>query len=302
MNPDPKEEYIHQPPDDLDKDTPWKENWYFNFVDRKANAWGINHISLMRHIQKGRFSCVHVVDDEILAYSNLIDISDLKETTDGKLTFEFIEPWKKFRVTFDGPRHKAEIDYDATFPVCMYEKPGKGAENKALSVDHYRQSLHAKGTITKGGEARKIECFCDRDHTWGFRNEGGLTGWNWAGAYFPDRTLNFHRILFGQAFFGTGYLSNKDGNTLMIRVTITDTEFDGKKPISSVFTGIDKQGNVVAKLKTEKFHGLVLPMADKEGAVVYENFAEFTDLETGEKCDGVDEYLINPKEDYYSDK
>jgi hypothetical protein len=32
-----------------------------------------------------------------------------------------------------------------------------------------------------------------------------------------------------------------------------------------------------------------------DGVVVFENFAEFENLETGEKGVGIDEYLINPK-------
>jgi hypothetical protein len=292
---DPKEEYMHEWPADVDK--PWKENFYFNFVDRKNNAFGFNHVSLMRHKQKGRFTCVHVVDGQILPYSNKIDITDLTELTDGKLSMEFIEPFKKFRVRFDGPRHQLDLNYDATFPVCTYDKPG-GSKGQPLSVDHYRQSLKATGTITFKDETRKIECFCDRDHTWGYRDEGGLTGWNWAGAYFPDKTYNFHRIIMGKAFYAVGYLSNAEGNT-KLRVEIKDTEFDGDAPISSVFIGKDEKGEVVGRLKTEKFHQLKLPMVDKEGVVIYETFSEFTDLDTGEKADGVDEYLINPKDNFY---
>ena len=33
--------------------------------------------------------------------------------------------------------------------------------------------------------------------------------------------------------------------------------------------------------------------------IIYENFVEFTDLETGEKGHGVDEYLLNPNEPYH---
>jgi len=293
---DPKEEFIHDWPDDLE--APWKENWYFNFIDREHGVFGINHVSLMRQTQQGRFSCVHVVDGKILPYTNKIDISDLKEVTDGKLKFDFVEPFKKFKVTFDGPKHKLDLDYEATLPVCEYDKPG-GSKGQPLSVDHYRQPLMARGTLTMDGEQRRIECHCDRDHTWGTRDEGKLTGWNWAGVYFPDRTINFHRILIGKAFFGVGYVSSAEGNVKLARVTVEDTVFENDTPTSSVFTGYSESGKVLAKIKSEKFFGLRLPMVDKEGVTVFENFAEFTDMETGEKCDGVDEYLINPKEKYY---
>jgi len=122
----PQDEFMHDYPRNLD--SAWKENWYFSFIDRKNRAWGINHISLMRHTQKGRFTAVHVVDDQILPYSNLIDIEALKETSDGNLRVEFIDPFQRFRVTFIGPMHKVEINFEALFPAFDYGRPGISME------------------------------------------------------------------------------------------------------------------------------------------------------------------------------
>ena len=79
----PEDEYVHNDyPRDEDK--AWKENWYFNFIDRENNAWGINHISLERHKQQGRFSALHVVDGEILMHLNYVPLTeDFKDITDG---------------------------------------------------------------------------------------------------------------------------------------------------------------------------------------------------------------------------
>ena len=38
------EEKIHDYPKPLDSH--WKENWYFNFIDKENRAWGVNHFSL----------------------------------------------------------------------------------------------------------------------------------------------------------------------------------------------------------------------------------------------------------------
>ncbi len=293
----PEDEGIHPYPRNLN--SPWKENWYFNFIDREHGAWGIHHISLMRHTNKGRFTAIHVVDDEIIPYSNVIDIANLEKTSDGRLTFEFVEPFKKFRVSFAGPRHQVTLDYDALFPVFDYGKQDETDENKALSVHHYRQALVARGTLTKDGATRPIECVCDRDHTWGYRDEGMLTGWNWVGAYFPARTVNFHRILMGEQAFAAGYVSTAAGNTRVTRLEVEGTRFVNQAPVSAVYAGYDREGRLLARLKTEMFSCLCLPMQDKEGVVIYENFVEITDLETGEKGHGVDEYLLNPNVPYH---
>ncbi|MEW6442232.1 MAG: hypothetical protein AB1640_14945 [bacterium] len=299
---DPRDEGIHDYPKDLE--TAWKENWYFNFIDRKNRAWGINHISLMRHTNQGRFTAIHVVDDEILPYSNLMDIENLRETADGKLRFEFPEPFKKFRVSFSGPWHQVEIEYEALFPAHDYGKSEEGREggNRALSVRHYRQALRARGELTKDGRTRPIECVCDRDHTWGYRDEGLLTGWNWVGVYFPDRTINLHRILMGGRAFAAGYVSTARGNTPVVRLEVEGTRFVDGGPVSAVYTGYDRQGRVLAKVSSAMFSTLRMPMPRTDAdrvMMLHENFAEFTDLRTGEKCEGIDEYLIHPDEPYH---
>jgi len=293
---EPRDEYFHDFPEPLSAH--WKENWYFNFIDRERKAWGINHISLLRHRSQGRFSAFHVIDDEVLMYSNLIDIGDeMQELTDGRLKFEFIEPGKRCRVTFHGPRHSAELDYQARFPVFDYAPAGpvKKGGQKALAVNHYEQAMKVKGQISIKGETRKISCLGHRDHSWGYRNESKVTSWNWVAVQFPDRTINLSRVVIGKAFMGSGFVSTKDGNSRMVRVSVEDTRFENDSPVSSVFTGVDEAGRV-CKLKSEKFSGLYLPMKEKgEGVVIHENFSRFQDIESGETGTGIDEYLINPE-------
>lgn len=292
---EPQDEFIHDYPKPLDAH--WKENWYFNFIDRANNAWGINHISLMRHIQKGRFSAFHIIDGEIMLYSNVIDIPDkLPELSDGKLKFEFVEPFKKFKVTFIGPRHEINLDYEARFDVYDYNAGKKPrSDNKKMAMNHYEQGLFVKGSIVKDGKKKQISCYGHRDHSWGYRNESKVTGWNWIAVQFDNMTINMSKVVVGEAYMGNGFVSTKDGNARIFTVNIEDTKFENKLPVSSVFTGVDAK-NRKFRLKSEKFSGLVLPMDEKgKGVTVYENFSEFTNLDTGEKGVGIDEYLINPK-------
>ncbi len=288
-----KDELVHEYPKPLD--THWKENWYFNFIDREAGAWGVNHISLMRLKQQGRFSAFHIVDGEVLIYSNVIDIEDdLPELTDGKLRFLFLEPFKRFRLTFDGPRHKVELNYEARFQVFDYATERRPGRDKALAVNHYEQALNVKGKIEKGGKSYDINCFGHRDHSWGYRNESKVSAWNWIAVQFPEKTINMSLVRVGKAFMGSGFVSTRDGNTRISRVTIEDTKFENRVPTSSVFTGHQKDGKTW-KLRSRKFSGLFLPMKEKgEGVVIHENFSDYENMDTGEKGVGIDEYLINP--------
>ena len=60
---------------------------------------------------------------------------------------------------------------------------------------------------------------------------------------------------------------------------------------------MDKDGNKHS-FKSERFSKLYLPMTGKKakaGVHIFENFSVFTDLESGQKGVGIDEYLINPE-------
>jgi len=129
-----------------------------------------------------------------------------------------------------------------------------------------------------------------------------LTGWNWVGVYFPDRTVNLHRILMGEHTFAAGYVSTAQGNVPVVRLEVEGTRFLDGGPVSAVYTGYDRQGRILARVRSEMFSTLRMPMPltdARKVMMLHENFAEFTDMETGEKGDGIDEYLINPDEPYH---
>jgi len=295
----PQDEFVHQDyPREEEK--AWKENWYFNFIDRENNAWGINHISLERHKQRGRFSAFHVVDGEILMHLNYIPLTeDFAELTDGKLRVEFVEPHKEFRLTLDGPNHSVDLKYLARFDVFDYaakdEKSLKG-DKSSLSINHYEQALSVSGTLTKDGVSRPISCFGHRDHSWGYRDETNIAGWNWIAVQFPDKTLNLSQVrIGGMKAMSRGFVSERDGNTGIRQVKIVSTERneDGI-PVSSTFEAVDESGRAWT-LTSRRFSGLVLPLSEKgKDVVVYENFSDYTIAGTGEQGVGIDEYLDNP--------
>ena len=296
---DPHDEFIHQdyPRDDP---TPWKENWYFNFIDREHNAWGINHISLERHKQKGRFSAFHVVDGKILMYANTISLDDdFTELTDGTLAVEFVEPLTTFRLTFAGPHHRVDLTYEKRFDVFDYagEKKGRAprGDKNSLAINHYEQGLTVTGTLTKNGESRPISCHGHRDHSWGYRNERKISGWNWVAVQFPERTINLSQVRVGKAYMNRGFVSDAEGNTGIRAVKVLSTERDKTgAPTTSTFEATDESGRTWT-LTSRKFSGLVLPMREKGSrVVVYENFADYSLAETGEDGVGIDEYLDNP--------
>ena len=294
-----EDEYIHQ---DYPRDSemPWKENWYFNFIDKKNNAWGFNHISLERHKKRGRFTAIHVVDGEVVKYQEYFPLSEgFSELNDGKLHLEFIEPHREFRLRFNGPCHSVDLTFLARFDVFDYapkRKKDPEGDKKSLAIHHYEQALSVKGTLTKDGSTREISCFGHRDHSWGYRNEMNIAGWNWIAAQFSDKTINIMQVrIAGIDPISRGFISDASGNTIVTSVRILSTERDKQgKPLGSIYEVTDKNGETFT-LASDLVSTIFLPPGSEEGenVTIHENFSHFTLVETDEKGVGIDEYLEN---------
>lgn len=283
-----------------DRAQPWKENWYFNFIDRAHDAWGINHVSLERHNRKARVSAFHVVDGEILVHANEITIADdFAGMGDGALRLEVVEPLARFRVAFTGVRHAVDLAYEGRFPVFDYaHEPETGPDGSVgdFAIRHYEQAMTVRGTLTKDGVTREISCLGHRDHSWGFRDESLIAGWNWAAVQLPEATFNFSEVRLdgGRAPLRRGFVSGAAGNTGIrdVRVVATERGADGI-PTSSRFELVDESGRAWTFV-SRRFSGLVLPLSGRgRPVVIYENFAEYTLVETGAHGVGIDEYLAD---------
>jgi len=294
----PQDEFVHlnYPRGDA---LPWKENWYFNFMDLQTNAWGANHISLQRHKQKGAFMAMHVVDGETLFYRNEIDLAeDFAELTDGRLSISILEPHRSHRVTFRGEKHDIDLAYEARFDVFDYEQRGKGfKDTKSLAIEHYEQGMAVKGTLTKNGETRQIAGLGHRDHSWGYRNEENLAGWNWVAAQFPGRTINLSIVHTKDGeHVQSGFISTTEGNLRIHEVGIRSTVRDDKDaPVTSIYEFRDETSRIWT-MKSVRFSSIYVPMKDptndKVNGAVHENFSEFALVGAGEKGAGIDEYMM----------
>jgi len=273
----------------------WKENWYFNFIDLDNKAWGYNHFSLRRDVQRGIFRAMHVVDEVPLIYENEIDIDErFEKVGDGSLSFEIIDPHKKHRVIFNGPKHKLDLVYEPRFGIVDFnegeERSGSG--HKGLNIEHYEQAMNVSGTITIGGETRSISCHGQRDHSWGFRNEDLIQSWNWIAIQCPDRTISFAIAKITEDFFGSrGHISYGSGSTKILDVQKVSTDRDAKAlPTGSTYRLEDADGRTWT-ISSKMFSQISLPMKEKKGGVVHENFSYFSIEESGDTGVGIDEYM-----------
>jgi hypothetical protein len=238
---------------------------------------------------------MHVVDEIPLIYENEIDIDErLKKVGDGSLSFEIIDPHKKHRVIFNGPKHKLDLVYEPRFGIVDFHEGEERIESghKGLDIEHYEQAMNVSGSVTMDGKTRCISCFGHRDHSWGFRNEDLIQGWNWIAIQCPDRTINFVIAKITEDFSGSrGRISDGSGSTKILDVQKVSTDRDAKSlPVGSTYR-LEASDGRTWTISSKMFSQISLPMKEKKGGVVHENFSHFSIEESGETGVGIDEYM-----------
>jgi hypothetical protein len=287
----PEDEFIHSYPKNT-RET-WKENWYFNFIDREKGIWGFNHLSLVRNKGKARFTAAHVVQGQTRIYSNVIDIPGSfpgNLMTDGVVAINCLEPLQAYQSDYRGKDHELLLKVEGRFPLFDYEHNLQDEKDTSLSMAHYEQSCRVTGVLRIKGKEISVDCLGQRDHSWGFREESKIKGWNWLVGQFDDCAVNIMITRKVDETIPGGFISNSRGGVRIVSVEVrTEYEADGRNPLASTYTAQAEDGRMF-RIQSKKFSQIQLPV--QKGAFVYENFAEFTLLETGQKGSGVEEHLL----------
>lgn len=183
--PDPQDDFFHAVGDDPS----WSESYYFYYFDPERNIGGITRMGFRTH--DGWKDYMHIVYLEgrriVFCYEREDMPKGDEELKVGGLSLDRTEPFKKWKVMFDGKGQDLEdgrvlitpkkdrpegwlqyadvqmdIDFDATHdPLYML------GEHKDRG--HFEQPGVCKGHITVNGERREFSGFGLRDKSWGPR-------------------------------------------------------------------------------------------------------------------------------------
>ncbi|MHA1269832.1 MAG: DUF7064 domain-containing protein [Candidatus Helarchaeota archaeon] len=283
------------------------ESWYFNFIDQPNKIYFITRVSFVMDRNLSQIMMILIIDGKNYTYYKEIPLEKMPDNWefDKKIKFYCIKPFDEWRIKYEDRKISLDVNLKGRFPVhnsLEDEDPIEVLEKYGVEVleiagqQHYEQPTIATGTLVlkKTGETRNINCFGQRDHSWGSRDWVNINGWNWAAAQFEDETINlWHSIVFNKSLeSGTVFTKNKNIRIMNVDVT-TQFANDMKKPISSKFTFTDEYGNK-RELVSETIFSLHFPVptSDSMGfSEIYEQIAKF-------KCDdkegfGISEYMIS---------
>ena len=279
---------------------PWKENYYFNYIDRNADAMGIFHCSFMRSKNQVRLMSHQLVDGQQFSYVEYLDlpISDPQLLDDrlimksDRWRFEVSEPHTKHLLSYREENFAVELQFAKRFEVFNFGDSVASAEDKGFDVAHYEQGMSVKGTVTLGGSPRAIDCFGHRDHTWGFRQESGLAGWHWIAIHGDRSAWNITRVKrIDTADDQAGFCSDSGTARSVSSVEVLSIEYDERDEPTVCRYRVGFNNGETRTVTATRFARLNLGRSD-EGVVFHENFSDFLIEETGETGVGVDEHMV----------
>lgn len=299
-----KDEYMHnwgKFPDNHN------ESWYFNAIDLENNFYFITRVSFVMDRNLSQIMMIIGIKGKVHTYFKEIKLEKMPNNWefDKKIKYYCVKPFEEWRITYEDRKISFDINLKGRFSVhnsLEDEDPIETLEKygiKLLDVtaqQHYEQPMNATGTITlkKSGEIMNINCYGQRDHSWGTRDWVNIDNWNWGAAQFDDETINLWRSQVFEKSIESGTIFTEDKNIKIIGVEVeTETE-DGKNPISSTFIITDENENK-RKLVSETVYSLHFPVPTKDNS---SGFSEIYEQIVKYKCDGkqgsgVSEYMIS---------
>lgn len=288
------------------------ESWYFNAIDFDNNTHIITRVGYrmgQREIEN-MFLIILDKDDESknLEYFNRFAMDSYPEDDlygDDKITYECLEPMKKWRITYTDEKFEVDLMFEGRFSPYIYmsqEDPMEALKKygveilKVAATRHYEQGMIVTGTVklmenSQVKEKRKVNCYGHRDHSWGIRDWVLIDGWNWGAIQFENFTMNFAKARALGKVLEHGFISTKEGDERIVKIDVeTDYGFEGdeKVPKSSKFTITTPNRSFIIISKTWKSI-YITRETDRGLTEVYEQIAHFES--EGQKGVGISEYM-----------
>jgi hypothetical protein len=302
----------------------WGDTLWVSVVDPAANIFGINHFHLTN---KGyaRYEALYIIDGVQQLYGNKVPLAERPDEgpwSDGRLSYEVVEPLEEIRIAFDGPRYGFDLRFRGRFPVFDYADSINGNPLSRFHDygGHFEQGLTCKGSFEiRGGPAkgqvRELDSFAHRDHSWSTRfaeeppwepPSGNQPGHFWPSIQLADKHINAFGVIdptgFGLAADDGpvgGFVASAEGVRPIRHATAEIITEDEQRNAAAFRYAITMPDGEVLHVRTGRKYGQVKLWDRGENDLenrldCYEPFFDFEVEETGERGNGVAEYSIQP--------
>jgi len=292
---------------------PWKENWCFAGVDpaqRTAMVW---HVSLRPGDGEGIFTCKFDgpgVRVRHVGRHPLVGQDQPPELTDGRMSVTVVEPHREFALTYRGD--DAEIDCTVTARFQPFDfadgplAPGPSRIGElgrhVFPFHHYEQAMTFDATVRRAGhDDLHLHGWCNRDHSWGWRDDFGFRAHHWICASFGDSYVQGSTMIdttYPDRKYG-GFISTLAGNDAVSHVDVSDNYWEEPpdQPLPTLDRDVRYRLTTVAGQRidvtahlADRFTVLYLNARHPDRSQVYQDaqlFCPFTRHDTGERGAGL---------------
>ena len=245
-----QDDYLHKPTKHKD----WRESFYFNWVDLKAQVSGFTTIGLVPNVPRREFIFALFVKGTPEFYfsepTEPISKDFNAAMRDATLAYELVKPHTDWRIHYSSPRVSAEIHWEARFP------PGDFGKGSGTSWSrHLEQSGRITGYLEyPDGRAHHFTGYGQRDKSWGVR-DWHIEEWFALHAQFDEFMIGLRYDTVKGKSHPAGIISSQEGNVPITNI-IVETEFEEdtiRKPIRSK-TYITAADNRTFTLFSEYIH------------------------------------------------
>ena len=292
----------------VEGDSAWSESYYFNVYDPDVDCGFYTRVGVRPN--EGTLDVgmsVWVPGGGVAHLGHRREQHEMieRKLEVGPVTYELIEPMKRWRLTCDGESHKgAHIAMDVTFDALTPAIGGDGQNKDAadsssaatrLSVGkgHLEQAGRWSGWIEVDGTRVELgeRAFGNRDKSWGPRRWGGPRMWRWFSINIDPET-HFGGIVIGTdgGDLHRGWVWRDGEHTSIAEWRVaSELEDDGVTHRRSFVTAVDKLGRehelVADVIRIEPGARGVAPST----TIVNEGLARWT--YEGRTGTGISEYL-----------
>jgi hypothetical protein len=170
------DEYFHE----RSADPHWNESgWFaFNVADRAISGWvyayhrpnmgyTVGGVAIWDPTGEYTWDCLFHDWHDTMALDASHNMFDFK--AENSLSMRCIEPLKRHRLGYDAEGCTLDLEWTA---IWEPHDSGLSSISKDWGSGHFEQGGRIKGTITLeslGGETLEIDCYSNRDHSWGPR-------------------------------------------------------------------------------------------------------------------------------------
>jgi hypothetical protein len=239
-------------------DDHWSDSLYFNGFDLDSDACFLTRMAVLANQPSANALFVAWIDGAPTYgyYRELerLPAADWDATTIDGLGYRMLEPRRRWTLELHDDATKAYLEFDGAGD-CFDYADNPAPLPKPVAWGHYEQSGTVRGDLVLDGSRLAFDGVGQRDHSWGWRDWGGVREWHWVtGLFGTDMTFNlFHVIDAAGSVSANGYVLDGGDIHPIVRADRRTREGPDRRPEGYELT-LEVAGGARFEIEAERSH------------------------------------------------